>query len=176
MKKTRCPYCNKLKMVEDDITDLNVTCLECGKEFTAELIETSEDKYNKAVTNLWIAVGLSIVNLVLILAGSSWNFAFSLWGSEMLCEFGSIGVVFAVLLLIVYGVLAFLSKSNKATFIAAFVLVCLDTLIGGLLYIIALMGDNGAEMIVSAIIGFIFHGWLLWEMGKGLAACKVTSK
>ena len=176
MKKTRCPYCNKLKMVEDDITDLNVTCLECGKEFTAEIIETPEDKYNKAVTNLLIAVGLSIVNLVLILAGSSRSFAFSLWGSELLCEFGGVGVTFAVLLLIVYGVLAFLSKSNKATFIAAFALVCLDTLIGGLICILALLGDDGADMVVSVIIGFIFHGWLLWEMVKGLAAYKVTSK
>jgi hypothetical protein len=162
--------------VEETQKDQNVTCAFCGNEFKAKAYESQEEKYNKAVTNLWIAVGLSIVNLVLILAGSSWNFAFSLWGSEILCELGSIGVVFAVLLLIVYGVLAFLSKSNKATFIAAFVLVCIDTLVGGFVYIMALMGDNGTDIAVSAIIGFIFHGWLLWEMGKGLAACKVTSK
>ncbi len=174
--KTQCKHCNEVMQIDDEMKDQNVTCALCEKEFKAEVYETPEDKYNKAVTNLWIAVGLSIVNLVLILAGSSWNFAFSLWGSEMLCEFGSVGVVFAVLLLIVYGVLAFLSKSNKATFIAAFVLVCLDTLIGGLVYIVALMGGDASDLIVSAIIGFIFHGWLLWEMGKGLAACKVTSK
>ena len=174
--KTQCPTCKEVMDVEETQKDQNVTCAFCGNEFKAKAYESQEEKYNKAVTNLWIAVGLSIVNLVLILAGSSWNFAFSLWGSEMLCEFGSIGVVFAVLLLIVYGVLAFLAKENKGTFIAAFVLVCIDTLVGGFVYIVALMGGDASDLIVSAVIGFIFHGWLLWEMGKGLTACKVTSK
>ena len=107
--KTQCPTCKEVMDVEETQKDQNVTCAFCGNEFKAKAYESQEEKYNKAVTNLWIAVGLSIVNLVLILAGSSWNFAFSLWGSEMLCEFGGVGVTFAIILLIVYGILAFLA-------------------------------------------------------------------
>lgn len=168
--KTQCPTCKEVMDVEETQKDQNVTCAFCGNEFKAKAYESQEEKYNKAVTNLWIAVGLSIVNLILNLAGSSWNFAFSLWGSELLCEFGKLGVVFAIILLIVYGILAFLAKENKGTFIAAFVLVCIDTLVGGFVYIMALMGGDASDLIVSAVIGFVFHGWLLWEMGKGLGA------
>lgn len=170
--RTQCPFCKGPFNISEENKGKTIPCELCGQNFKAAVYEAPDEKYNKAVNNLWIATGLSVVNLILILAGSSWNFAFSLWGSEILCEFGGVGVAFAIILLIVYCVLAFLSKTKPALFILAFVLVCLDTLIGGLLSIFALMGEGGSDFIVSAIIGFAFHGWLLWEMGKGLAASR----
>lgn len=174
MIETQCKHCNGKFEIEDDKMGKNVECPSCGERFKAA--ETPEKKYDKAVNNLGIAVGLSVINLILNLAGSEWSFWFSLWCTDILSGFGGIGIAASIILLIVYGVMFFAAKQNRTVFSAAFVMVCLDTLIGGILIVLALKysenTNDTADLVKIAIFGTIFHCWLLWEMGKGIAAAR----
>lgn len=172
MINTKCPACGNVTETDDKNVGKPMECPECKEQFTVvELPLTPEEKYQKAVNNLGIATALTLVNLILIIAGSEWGFAFSLWLPEMLTTFGIAGIVIAIIVLVIYGVLWFIAKEKFGAFIAAFVLVCFDTLLGGIICVLALAGDPNS-FTAGVVISTIFHVWLLIELIKGLIAHK----
>lgn len=157
-----------------------------GRELTER--ERLESKYNGARTNLLIALGFTLVNLVLLFFDSTSYFLFSLYVPYYIALLGCVlsgkmpsefyvdewadlpflgGSFFAIVLgivaiiLILYVLCWIFSKKNRVGWlICALVFVILDTIAT-----VALLG-----IAVDSIIDIAFHIWLLVSVIGGVSA------
>ena len=147
-------------------------------------------KYRTAQVDLLILVGMTLLNVVLLLTGSSTYFLFSGAVPYYLVFFGMLfcgtypemqsdpellGMVIfpsnaivwfllaALLILAVYVVLFLLSRKQYHFLTAALVLFALDT--AAMLYLGGISIDNAIDLL--------FHAWMLYSLFAGIRAAKV---
>lgn len=131
--------------------------------------EQMEKRYKSARMNLLLAIILTVVNVVLLLAGSDSMLLFSIsvpfyavilgyamGGSVMLTT----GCVIAVVMLTVYLLCWIFSKKHKGWLIAALVLFVVDTIVMGLMYL--WLGD------ISGILDVVIHGLVIFYLAMGI--------
>lgn len=137
------------------------------------LRQSLDQKYRSARSNLLIAVILTLVNIVMLLAGSDTMMLFSvsvpyyavifgvvLGGQELLIT----GCVIAAVILLVYFLCWLLSKKKAGWLLAAMVMMILDTLALAAFYFLA--GE------ISGILDFLFHVLIIYYLAAGISADK----
>lgn len=173
------------------IFDKNVT----GKQMDERA--SLQYKYNNARTNLLLVVVFTVINIILLIANGTSYFLFSasvpyyvmLFGvilsgrlpADVYEEFIPYGYVFqglgdgffAAMLIIslifvgIYLICWIFSKKNKVGWlIAALVLFSVDT--------VALLIIGGIS--ADTIIDILFHAWVLFDLGRGIAAYSKLKK
>ena len=133
------------------------------------LRQSLEQKQKAGRNNLLLAIILTVVNIVMLLAGSETMMLFSVSVPYYAVVFGVVfesqemiitGCVIAAVILIVYFLCWLLSKKRIGWLIAALVLLILDTL--------ALIGFYLLAGEISGILDFLFHALLIYYLAAGV--------
>lgn len=139
--------------------------------------EMLEQKYKSARMNLLLAIILTVVNVVLLIAGSDMMLLFSISvpfyavvmgyfmeGSAMLVT----GCVIAAIMLAAYLLCWIFSKKHTGWLVAALVLFVIDTIVMGLMYLLA------GEM--SGIMDVVIHALVLYYLIIGIVSANKLKK
>lgn len=135
--------------------------------------ERLQQQYRSARGNLLLMLIFTLVNIVLLVAGSDTMFLFSATVPYLAISFGIIGeqpiflgicVCIAVVALVLYGLCWLLSKNNRGWMIFALVLFIIDTL--------ALLGFYMLAEDFSGILDIAIHAWVLYYLVVGIIADK----
>ena len=140
---------------------------------TTTLRQSLEQKAKGGRSNLLIAIILTLLNIVMFIAGSETMMLFSISVPYYAVLFGVIlggqelmitGCVIAGIILLAYFLCWLLSKKHVGWLIAALVLMILDTLVLIGFYLLA--GE------VSGILDFVFHAMIIYYLAAGISAAK----
>ena len=117
----------------------------------------------------WIA-GLSLINTIAALAGTSWRFVIGLCATEILSSMATMEEFVAIkplaiamnfIILVVYALLGVFSRKGQSwAFVVGFIFYALDTAV--LLWVGLASGDIG-----EVAINLIFHALALVRIGVG---------
>ena len=134
-------------------------------------------KYKSARSNLLLTIILTVVNVVMLIAGSESMLLFSISvpfyavvfgyfmeGSAMLAT----GCVIAAVMLAVYLLCWIFSKKRTGWLVAALVLFILDTIVMGLIYLLS------GEM--SGIMDILIHALVLYYLIAGISSANKLKK
>lgn len=137
-------------------------------------LETALKRYQSSMTSFGLAVLLSAVNVVLVLADADISFPFSAFFPTLAIVFGKllteesnwaiftwIGIALAVFSILGYTVCWLLAKKYRAFILAAFVIFLLDFLL-----IFLYISGGGWEILVE----IVFHFWVLCTLYSGVKA------
>ena len=140
-----------------------------------------ETVIQKGRLNLLIAVILSLVNVVALLLGTSWEFPFSASMPQIIIilsdglsqglELASvylIGIIFALLLIGFYFGMYLLSKKSIVGMIVATILFCIDTLFVAF----SALAFGATDLIINVL----FHAWVLYYLFSSLRAYNKLKK
>lgn len=137
------------------------------------LRQSLEQKAKGGRSNLLLAIILTVVNIVLLIAGSDMMLLFSISVPYYAVIFGMIlggqelmvtGCVIAGIMLAVYFLCWLLSKKRVGWLVAALVLMILDTL--------CLIGFYLLAAEISGILDFVFHAMIIYYLAAGISATK----
>lgn len=137
------------------------------------LRQTLEQKAKAGRSNLLLAMILTVVNIVLLIAGSDTMMLFSISVPYYAVIFGVVlggqelmitGCVIAAIMLAVYFLCWLLSKKRVGWLITALVLMILDTL--------ALIGFYLMASEISGILDFVFHAMIIYYLAAGISSTK----
>ena len=129
-----------------------------------------QQKYSTSRANLLLVIILTVVNIVLFLAGSDSMLLFSASIPYFAVVFGwaldilPMGIIVAVIALVLYLVSWIFSKKKPGWMTVALVLFILDTL--GMLGMYLLMED------VSGILDVLIHAYVLYYLIVGVSSAK----
>lgn len=123
-------------------------------------------RYNAARSNLVVAIGFTIINIVLYLVGDGTMFLFSIFLPYMFVGPDVVLTVVGVLLLGVYVLCWFKSKENPKWLTVAFVLFIIDTIAFVLLNLLVIAAEGLISF--SIVIDLAFHAWLLVSLASGV--------
>lgn len=130
-------------------------------------------KFNSARTNLLLVLVLTLVNIILLIAGSETFMLFSasipyyavclpvVWGEF---ELFVAGCILAAVLLVIYFLSWLLSKKRPGWLVVALVMFILDTL--------ALIGFYLLAEEISGIMDVVIHIWVLYYLVNGIFAAR----
>ena len=137
-------------------------------------------KYKAGRSSLLLAIVLSTVNLILLVAQSDFFFLFSfsiptifaLVGQEFYFEtannlFYTVGVALAAISILVFLACWILSKNHRVALLVAFILLCIDTLIFVSLFA---LGAATADFDIFYFIELGFRAWLFISVLVGVLA------
>ncbi len=132
-----------------------------------------EQKEKAGRSNLLIAIILTVLNIVMLIAGSDSMLLFSISVPYYAVIFGVIlggqellitGCVIATVILLAYFLCWLFSKKHVGWLIAALVLMIMDTL--ALIAFYMLAGE------ISGILDFIFHALIIYYIASGISSAK----
>lgn len=132
-----------------------------------------EQKQKSGRSNLLLAIILTVVNIVMLLAGGDAMLLFSISVPYYAVVFGVVlggqelvitGCVIAAVMLIVYFLCWVLSKKHTGWLVAALVLIIIDTLALVAFYLLA--GE------ISGILDFVFHAMIIYYLAVGISSSK----
>ena len=137
-------------------------------------LETALKRYQSSMISFGLAVLLSAVNVVLVLADADISFPFSAFFPTLAIVFGEllteetdlvifswIGIALAVFSILGYTVCWLLAKKYRPFILAAFVIFLLDFLL-----IFPYISGGGWEILVE----IVFHFWVLCTLYSGVKA------
>lgn len=137
-------------------------------------LEMEMKRYQSSVANFGMAVLLSAVNVVLVVADADISFPFSAFFPTLIIIFGDqlaeesnlaifswIGIVLAVFSILIYAVCWFLSKKYRPFILVGFVIFILDFLL-----IFPFILGGSWEVLVE----IVFHIWVLCTLYSGVKA------
>ena len=136
-----------------------------------------EQKAKGGRSNLLIAIILTVVNVVMFIAGSESMLLFSISLPYYAVIFGTLlggqelmvtGCVIAGIILSAYFLCWLLSKKHPGWLIVALVLMILDTL--------CLIGFYLLAQEISGILDFVFHAMIIYYLIAGISANKKLAK
>lgn len=139
--------------------------------------EQLEQKYKAARSNLLLTIILTVVNVVLLIAGSESMLLFSISVPFYAVVFGYFmegttmlitGIVIAAIMLTVYLLCWIFSKKRTGWLVAAMVLFIIDTAVMALMYLFA------GEM--SGIMDVLIHAWVLYYLISGVSSASKLKK
>lgn len=132
-----------------------------------------QQKFNSARSNLLLMLILTVVNIVLLVAGSDTFLLFSasipyyavclpvVWGEYALFL---AGCILAAVLMVLYFLCWLLSKKRPGWLVVALVLFALDTL--------GLVGFYVLAEEISGIMDLLIHVWVLYYLISGISCAK----
>ena len=139
-------------------------------------LEMEMKRYQSSVANFGMAVLLSAVNVVLVVADADISFPFSAFFPTLIIIFGDqlaeesnlaifswIGIVLAVFSILIYAVCWFLSKKYRPFILVGFVIFILDFLL-----IFPFILGGSWEVLVE----IVFHIWVLCTLYSGVKALR----
>ncbi len=141
------------------------------------LREQLEVKYKSARSNLLLTIILTVVNVVMLIAGSENMLLFSISVPFYAVVFGYFmegtamlitGCVIAAIMLAVYLLCWIFSKKRTGWLVAALVLFVIDTIVMGLMYLG--LGE------VSGIMDVLIHAWVLYYLIMGVVSASKLKK
>lgn len=134
-----------------------------------------EKRYKGARSNLLLMIGLSLLNIVLLILNAGISFLFSATAPTVLVGLGLVfkedptlnalgGICFALGFVVIgiYGLFYWLSKKHKAFMLVSFIFFAIDTL---LLFWVLTLGFE-----IGVLIDIAFHVWVLYALGRGVWA------
>lgn len=128
-------------------------------------------RINAAVTNSFIAVAFTVVNIVLYVANADTYFLFSLYFPYVWFDPAiPADCVISLILLAAFGILAFLAKKKPGCLIGVLVLAVLDTLF--LVRTIFALTNEGYVGVGDFLFDILFHIWLDVYLILGVASVK----
>ena len=136
-----------------------------------------EQKAKGGRSNLILAIILTIVNIVMFIAGSDGMLLFSISVPYYAVIFGAIlggqelmitGCVIAGIILAAYLLCWLFSKKHLGWLIAALVLMILDTL--------CLIGFYVLAQEISGVLDFVFHALIIYYLIAGISATRKLAK
>lgn len=139
--------------------------------------EQLEQKYKSARSNLLLIIILTVVNVVMLLAGSEIMLLFSISVPYYAVIMGYVmgeqvmlvtGCVIAAIMLAVYLLCWIFSKKRTGWMIAALVLFIIDTLVMCWMYLG--VGDD------SGIMDALIHAWVLYDLILGIVSTAKLKK
>lgn len=164
-----------------------------GTTHTSER-EILESKYNSSLYNILLVVGLTVINLFLLITNSNTYFLFSAYIPFILADLGmffcgmypseyyteyfpdmvfspksffAIMLVIAIVILAVYVLCWIFAKKRKVGWlIFALVFFCIDTA--------AMFLFNG--FIIESIIDYVIHAWVIVSFASGISAFNKLKK
>ena len=125
--------------------------------------------FNRARNNLLGVIGLTLLNVVLVLFNVNLHFFFSAVVPSVFAGLfpGVVGIVLALVSIGIYIVFWALSKKHRVFLLVAFVVFAIDTLV--LLFLVILAAGFG-EFDVQMLINLAFHGWVWYYLILGTMA------
>lgn len=148
--------------------NLNIPVDKQSAEYQRNLIKSAR-------TNLWVAVAFTVLNVGMLLTGSSRYFLFSMTMPYYLTFFGYLfdyftvgtytltGLTLAVVPVIAMALCAYMSKRSNRWLLGAAVVFALDT--AAMLGLMLWSGDAG-----SMLLDIVFHGWVMICLIRGIQA------
>ncbi len=138
--------------------------------------EALEMRFNRSRRDILLLIAFTAINVVLVMIEADITFLFSAsfpifsvaFGQGMSAESGSsffmiFGIVMALLSIGAFGLCYLLSKKLKVFMLVALVLIILDSLFLGWLFL-------QIEMDLSLILDGLFHVWMIWSFAAGTKA------
>ncbi len=134
--------------------------------------ENYQKQYQNGRSNLIFAIVMTVINIIVLVAGGDMMLLFSISFPYLLAVFGGvlgsdILMIGAVISLIGWLVIWILSKKKPVMMLVALILLILDTL--------ALAGTYLLMEYASGIVDVLFHIWLLYYLWQAVSANKKLS-